>query len=524
MVIKSSEMSSACPLCTRKVFAAEEKIAGGHKWHKACFKCSVCNKRLDSTLCNENEGALFCKTCYGRKLGPKGYGYGGGAGTLNTDSGNQMDHSEKDSIQNGQHKHDSKGLEAPQGQGCPACSCFVYHADQVFSKGQVWHKQCFKCSRCSRFLDSRIACDGPDKKVYCNICYRKGFGLKGYGFGQGGPALLSGDAAESVESTPATSKFVDTALIQADDESPGCPRCGGKVFHAEQMFSRTQTYHKKCFSCNICKRPLDSVLACDAPDKEIYCRGCYGKKFGAKGYGFAGGSGFLQTGDFDSNIADRPTLALDTKTIQGNKEDKETCPRCNGKVFHAEKMMSKKHCFHKKCFTCMECQRPLDSMTCCDSPEGEIFCKLCYGKNFGPHGYGFGGAGSVPALMAAGPGQFEEPRSLIDFHPATTDTEEKAEGEEGCKRCGYKVFDAEKLMAAGRNWHRRCFSCSNCSKHLDSFLVNDGIDGEIYCKSCHSGKFGLTGYGFGQGAGTLLSDGHSSHGIPYASDSAFILP
>ena len=29
----------------------------------------------------------------------------------------------------------------------------------------------------------------------------------------------------------------------------------------------------------------------------LRCRGCYGKKFGAKGYGFAGGSGFLQTGD-----------------------------------------------------------------------------------------------------------------------------------------------------------------------------------------------------------------------------------
>ena len=29
----------------------------------------------------------------------------------------------------------------------------------------------------------------------------------------------------------------------------------------------------------------------------LLCRGCYGKKFGAKGYGFAGGSGFLQTGD-----------------------------------------------------------------------------------------------------------------------------------------------------------------------------------------------------------------------------------
>ena len=114
----------------------------------------------------------------------------------------------------------------------------------------------------------------------------------------------------------------------------------------------------------------------------------------------------------ESSIADRPTLVFDTKAIEGDANDKETCPRCKGKVFHAEKMLSKNHCFHKTCFHCKECQRPLDSMTCCDSQDGEIFCKLCYGKNFGPHGYGFGGAGSVPALMAAGPGQFEEPRSL----------------------------------------------------------------------------------------------------------------
>ena len=114
MVIKYSEMPSSCPVCDKTVFAAEEKIAGGYKWHKSCFKCSkspcicntvynvgigVCNKRLDSTLCNENDGALFCKTCYGRKHGPKGYGYGGGAGTLNTDSGNQVEDNQKDSAQ-----------------------------------------------------------------------------------------------------------------------------------------------------------------------------------------------------------------------------------------------------------------------------------------------------------------------------------------------------------------------------------------------------------------------------------------
>ena len=59
-------------------------------------------------------------------------------------------------------------------------------------------------------------------------CYRKVAGIKGYGFGQSGPALMSGDVMESVENTPATAKFVDTSVIPADDDTNGCPRCGGK--------------------------------------------------------------------------------------------------------------------------------------------------------------------------------------------------------------------------------------------------------------------------------------------------------
>ena len=43
--------------------------------------------------------------------------------------------------------------------------------NQVFSKGQVYHKHCFKCNVCHRQLDSRIACDGPDRGIYCNGTY-----------------------------------------------------------------------------------------------------------------------------------------------------------------------------------------------------------------------------------------------------------------------------------------------------------------------------------------------------------------
>lgn len=56
---------------------------------------------------------------------------------------------------------------------------------------QVWHKTCFNCKECKRVLDSVLACDGPDRDVYCKLCYAKKFGPKGYGFGAGGAFLMA---------------------------------------------------------------------------------------------------------------------------------------------------------------------------------------------------------------------------------------------------------------------------------------------------------------------------------------------
>lgn len=64
---------------------------------------------------------------------------------------------------------------------------------------------------------------------------------------------------------------IDTTLIKAK-AGEGCPRCGGAVFAAEQMLAKSSMWHKRCFSCSECKRPLDSVLACDGPDKEVKIR------------------------------------------------------------------------------------------------------------------------------------------------------------------------------------------------------------------------------------------------------------
>lgn len=87
---------------------------------------------------------------------------------------------------------------------------------------------------------------------------------------------------------------IDTAKIQAQP-GQGCPRCGGVVFAAELCLAKGREWHRRCFKCKDCSRTLDSIIACDGPDKDVYCKTCYGKNWGPHGYGFACGSGFLQT-------------------------------------------------------------------------------------------------------------------------------------------------------------------------------------------------------------------------------------
>ena len=63
--------------------------------HTHCIT-DMCNKMLESTNVAEHESKLYCKQCHGRKYGPKGYGFGGGAGALSMDTGTQFGNKESE--------------------------------------------------------------------------------------------------------------------------------------------------------------------------------------------------------------------------------------------------------------------------------------------------------------------------------------------------------------------------------------------------------------------------------------------
>ncbi|XP_052861181.1 muscle LIM protein Mlp84B-like isoform X2 [Anopheles cruzii] len=480
-----------CPKCGKSVYAAEERVAGGHKFHKGCFKCGMCGKMLDSTNCAEHESELYCKNCHGRKYGPKGYGFGGGAGCLSMDTGSQFQSTDGT---NG-HTEPKPFAKAPEGEGCPRCGGYVYMAEQMLARGRGYHRRCFKCLVCNRTLDSTMHCDGPDKEIYCRGCYASRFGSRGYGHSGISSLGLMSDARDldyksEFAARPSTA---DTSAIKASP-GQGCPRCGGVVFAAEQVLSKGREWHRKCYKCRDCTKTLDSIIACDGPDRDVYCKTCYGKKWGPHGYGFACGSGFLQTDCMseDQLASQKPLVSNDTTLIKAPQG--QGCPRCGGMVFAAEQQLAKGTMWHKKCFNCNECHRPLDSMIACDGPDREIHCRACYGKLFGPKGFGFG---HTPTLVSTD----------VQSAPVHTDAKPadgpKAKDGKGCPRCGYAVYEAEKMLSKNRVWHKRCFSCFDCHKSLDSTNLNDGPTGEIYCRGCYGRNYGPRGVGFGMGAGAL---------------------
>jgi len=231
-------MSKRCPRCSKAVYLAEEKIGAGQSWHVSCFLCASCHTGLDSTTLAENKGEIYCKACHVKNFGPKGYGYGGGAGVLTmtgvdkdasggqpveakrgpfcpqcgagaqqgkfcSECGATVDAASKppplSAAPRGAFEAPAQSLPKPQARSsslimpssnpkCPACGQAVYHAERVIGAGSEWHKACFKCATCSKGLDSTTVVD-RERQIYCRACYAKQFGPKGYGYGQGAGAL-----------------------------------------------------------------------------------------------------------------------------------------------------------------------------------------------------------------------------------------------------------------------------------------------------------------------------------------------
>lgn len=131
-------------------------------------------------------------------------------------------------------------------------------------------------------------------------------------------------------------------------------------------------------------------------------------------------------------------LYSDTAKITPNDKN-EGCPRCGGAVFSAEEVIEKGLTYHKRCFTCISCNRPqVDKLQVHVGFDKQIYCKTCYPKIW-----------HTPMEV--------ESRAKI-----------QATGEDsGCPRCGGKVFEAERMACKTGQFHKLCFTCKICNRLMN---------------------------------------------------------
>lgn len=80
----------------------------------------------------------------------------------------------------------SKSSQQPSGGRdiCTRCRKPVYHAECMQGPGGLkWHKICFRCTSCSKQVDSLTSCVTTDDVLMCKTCYSKQRGPVGYGYG-----------------------------------------------------------------------------------------------------------------------------------------------------------------------------------------------------------------------------------------------------------------------------------------------------------------------------------------------------
>jgi cysteine and glycine-rich protein len=187
-----------------------------------------------------------------------------------------------------------------------------------------------------------------------------------------------------------------------------------------------KAWHKMCVKCKQCNKSLDSTNLTDK-DNEIYCKGCYAKLFGPSGFGF-GALHHTKTGKAAVNAPppqpSRAPAAVESKAVPSRAPTYappaaaaaasaapaagsvsrnpfkardtgsrprfgggEKCGVCSKSVYAAERVAGAGQVFHKTCFKCTTCKRSLDSTNLSDR-NGVLYCSPCYGKDFGPKGFG----------------------------------------------------------------------------------------------------------------------------------------
>jgi len=422
-----------CHICGKSVFAGEALSFEKMIFHRDCFRCCKCKKKLKDSISNARhlKGVIYCLKCFK-------------ADGLLAKSGKTTWHKTAHRSTGGSGKYGGGG------QVCVMCNKTVYLAEMIQFDKKPYHKKCLKCSDCNKKV---VNANVWENKPFCSKCWTVG----NYANKQTKITWKKKDGGNSVGASSLSSKF-------GGGGTP-CHYCQKMVYKGETLSYEKHIYHPKCFMCTDCNKKMDNKDAGGLFGSQVKCSKCW------------------KTGEYN-----RRQLQAEKKALLEKQESKKVkssggsskygggsknCHACKKKVFMAEQVSFEKKVFHAKCLICTDCglKTPLDKL---NMFEDRLVCNKCWNsKNY------------VSKQTSTTKNK--------DHKTKKVDSRFKKFGGGGtkCYICGKTVYDAELISFEKHAYHAQCFKCVVCKKKLKNGTAHyTKISGvlTLYCKKCfHEG-------------------------------------
>lgn len=451
--------SPQCARCNKAVFMAEQVIGPySRPYHKTCLTCTVCNKRLDSTLLVEHEGEPYCKNCHKAHLGQGkgGFGlsvplrpekpaalrsdpltYSPGLARKSTASSSYA--SEASRRVEERLNEEMSGISISRRQDNPSPTL---RSSNAYEPRSIRTTNVSKPTTVAQSIDDLVS-SGVDVPIpYRRDANGAASRINDALYGDhesrqqpysssSSPRRVDYDNDEEEEEQDEAQRYAATSALAtgAPDRYPDPSEEPAAPAHTPSMAPRSSSPLSKPFASSTAPPIIGSIGGLPSPQRKDPIalarereRGLnYNSAGTAKTYSprttpvspTTASRYYGNETDVDQLDADRygysPNSAL-TKmglgsTVSAAAVGTPLCARCERPVYFAEQKQAAGRKWHRGCLRCDGCSTTLESGKLEEGPLSatygnptNIWCRTCYAKRFGPKGIGVAGM-SLPETM-----------------------------------------------------------------------------------------------------------------------------
>ncbi|CAF1182863.1 unnamed protein product [Adineta ricciae] len=342
--------------------------------------------------------------------------------------------------------------------------------------------KCYKCSGIiSRQTDNDIKFNNRIYHTYCFSCSicRVNLGLSDE------KTFLLDNNGEPICKSCSSSKIKQ------------CQTCRQAVISERYIHFDANDYHRECFNCYQCRRPLVDQVNIRVQNSRPCCDRCYDEKFASRCY-----------------VCNQTIPAGQYTTYKGNKyhldcfkcsfcqsviremefpayNNKPCCERCYQDKFAPKCMQCSKSIvgekavifndnkYHADCFRCSQCYQPITESKF-HMHNSKPCCNECFDKNIAPQcqqclraisvgkSVIYNGKSYHPDCFRCGQCRkimYESRFYQVDNKPCCSECHEK-NFTSRCAKCDRSIVDFYTTYK-GKHYHTHCFVCSKCRRIIE---------------------------------------------------------